>query len=176
VKSEEYRQYIASADWQQRRKQFLRPWTFCWGCMMPRWLAKIAYGQDINVHHKSYANLGNERPTDVTTLCRRCHEIETFGRSELTAPPSAKCEVCRMDHWNPYSDYCDRCYPLIQSVWMPRGILLRKSGDEEIWKGLLRQIADDVGIDATVEALAEAEEISRRHQERMKEEPEPVRQ
>jgi hypothetical protein len=106
----EYREYIASAGWQERRRQYLlRSGTGCFRCEMPRWLVGIVYDQDLHVHHLSYANVGNEKDFDLESLCRRCHEIETFGRSELSEPRSATCELCGARHWNPYSDFCAVC-------------------------------------------------------------------
>jgi hypothetical protein len=81
----------------------------CYTCTIPRWLAEIAYDQDLNVHHKSYKNLGNEDWDDLEPLCRRCHEIEKFGRSDLRAPKTAECTRCGDTHWNPYSDICVVC-------------------------------------------------------------------
>ena len=106
----EYREYIASADWRERRGEFLLKFgSFCFRCWMPRWLASIAYDQDLHVHHKTYANLGSERDEDLESLCRRCHEMETFGRSDLNEPKSAICASCGDKHWDPYSDLCVVC-------------------------------------------------------------------
>lgn len=105
----EYRQYLASPDWQERRKGFLAINNCCARCDIPRWLAEIAYDQDLNVHHLSYANLGDEDDNDLEPLCRRCHEIDKFGRSELREPKTAHCHLCSEKHWNPYSDLCLAC-------------------------------------------------------------------
>ncbi len=102
----EYREYIASSDWQERRRQYLlRSGTACFRCELPRWLACICYDQDLHVHHLSYANVGNEKDFDLGSLCRRCHQIETFGRSDLNEPRSAICVSCGRRHWNSYSDF-----------------------------------------------------------------------
>jgi hypothetical protein len=105
----QYREYIASAGWQERRKEYLAINNRCARCEMPRWLAEITYNQDLNVHHKSYANLGDEDWDDLEPLCRRCHEIEKFGRSDLREPKAAICIWCNNKHWNPYDDLCSRC-------------------------------------------------------------------
>jgi len=91
----EYRQYLGSSHWQAKRKHFLSYLTWCQKCQMPRYLAIIAYDQDLHVHHVSYANLGNENEdTDLMALCRRCHELETFGKTKLKAPWSTLCTAC----------------------------------------------------------------------------------
>jgi hypothetical protein len=105
----EYREYIASTEWQQRRNEFLASNSACAKCGIPRWLAEITFDQDLNVHHVSYRNLGNESWDDLKPLCRRCHEVEKYGRSDLREPKSAICKMCGMKHWNPYSDFCLVC-------------------------------------------------------------------
>lgn len=105
----EYRQYISSPEWQKRRKEFLAHHSHCERCLIPRWLAEIAYDQDLNIHHKAYENLGNEDDDDLEALCRRCHEIDKFRRSDLREPKYATCAECNRKHWNPYSSMCDIC-------------------------------------------------------------------
>ena len=105
----EYRQYIASEHWQKSRKVFLAKRTTCARCDMPRWFANILYDQDLNVHHKSYANLGNEQWGDLEALCCRCHELETFGYSDLPVPKFAKCNGCGKNHLNIYDSICESC-------------------------------------------------------------------
>jgi len=115
-----YRQYIDSAEWQERRREFLVKFNVCARCEMPRWLAEIAYDQDLNVHHKSYANVGNEDWDDLEPLCRRCHEIHKFGRSELREPKSVICENCRVKHWDPYCDFCPACETVFGSRYLSK--------------------------------------------------------
>lgn len=105
----QYREYLGSAEWQQRRKAFLIAHDKCAKCSMPRWLAAIAYDQDLHVHHLSYSSVGSEPDSDLQPLCRRCHDVETFGRSDLSAPKSAKCKFCFEQHFDPYADICQRC-------------------------------------------------------------------
>jgi hypothetical protein len=83
---------------------------YCSRCHIPRWLAVIAYDQDLHCHHRTYANRGTERELEeLAPLCRRCHELETFDRSDLKAPKSCCCGTCGAVHWNPWADYCDQC-------------------------------------------------------------------
>lgn len=164
----EYREYIASPHWQQRRKEFLKPYSFCFHCWMPRWLVRIAYDQDLHVHHLSYANLGQEKDCDLTTLCRRCHEVETFGRSDLVAPPSHRCPMCRIPHWNPYSDDCDECFRLKSSGFYVGDELLQaqlSDVDRTLWQDLVVTLCTCVGIDAVVDFMARGEEYFRRDHE-----------
>lgn len=100
----EYRQYIASPEWQQTRKSFLFSNYKCNRCGVPRWLASLAYDQDLHVHHLAYRNLGHEDWDDLEALCRRCHEIETFGRSTLKAPWSTPCVICKSPCFDRYQE------------------------------------------------------------------------
>jgi hypothetical protein len=141
----EYRAYISSPHWQQTRKEFLHDeGQQCNRCAIPRWLAQIAYDQDLHVHHKSYANLGDEPWDDLEALCRRCHEVETFGRSEFTEPMSATCEGCTNKHWNPYDSFCDSCNLVFDTganslwqYWLINNPVYRT----EQWRVSLNQIA-----------------------------------
>lgn len=106
----QHAQYLQSPHWKSTRLEAIENAdNKCEQCQIPRWLAKIAYDQDLNVHHLSYANKGREEPEDLQALCRRCHEIEKFGRSDLREPKSTHCEVCSTKHWDYYSNRCDLC-------------------------------------------------------------------
>lgn len=106
----DYQEYLKSDWWKNLRTNILEFRTSCEKCSIPRWLAKIAYGQDLNIHHESYAHMGTyDEVADLVVLCRRCHDIETFGSSDLRNPPSNKCKICKEIHWNPWSDRCDVC-------------------------------------------------------------------
>lgn len=85
----EYRKYIQSEYWQQRRKQFLSGHFSCQRCKLPSWAAIVAYDQGLHVHHKNYLRLGCELEEDLEALCRRCHEVETFGNSALKEPTAS---------------------------------------------------------------------------------------
>lgn len=81
----EYRKYIASEAWMQRRKVFLSAHPECERCGVSREMAARVYDQDLHVHHRNYQRVGAELDSDMEALCRRCHEIETFGKSKLPA-------------------------------------------------------------------------------------------
>ena len=106
----EYRAYIASEEWQKRRAEFLSAFHWCHKCKLPRHLAIVAYDQDLHVHHKHYQNVGSETWKDLLALCRRCHEIETFGHSSLhEVKRPATCELCKQPHYNWYEPFCSAC-------------------------------------------------------------------
>jgi hypothetical protein len=68
----------------------------------------------LNVHHLSYAHVGHESPEDVEVLCARCHELETFGRTELRAPKESHCSICEKTHWDYRSDLCSTCSSIME--------------------------------------------------------------
>lgn len=114
----EYASYLTTDHWRDIRTEMIEAWPFCEHCKMPRWLAEIAYDQDLHVHHLTYARIGCEEIEDLATLCRRCHEIETFGRSELRAPKQAKCQLCMSTHWNYRSDFCPTCVLVLMEPYL----------------------------------------------------------
>jgi hypothetical protein len=81
-----YQAYISSEEWLQRRKRFLFTHQDCNRCRISRSAAVLAYDQDLHVHHRNYQRIGHELDKDLEALCKRCHEIETFGNTFL--PPA----------------------------------------------------------------------------------------
>jgi hypothetical protein len=105
----EYAGYLQTLEWKEFRSARVEETPHCERCGVPRWLAEAVYDQDLHVHHKTYRNLGSEGREDVQVLCRRCHELETFGRSELRSPKEAKCELCGDRHWDYRRPFCPPC-------------------------------------------------------------------
>ena len=142
-KKVEYQKYLQSAHWQQRRKQAIEDVCHaCEKCDIPRWLAQIAYEQDLNVHHLSYQNLGREEDDDLEVLCRRCHEIETFGRSDYRAPKSTRCDACGQSHWDVYGGLCQVCSALV-GLALPlshRFDNLDPRTEEPIWQSVVAEL------------------------------------
>lgn len=133
----EYAEYLQSEDWQQRRKQaIIAAHHQCEQCNLPRWVAELVYDQDLNVHHRSYEHLGNEPPRDLEALCRRCHEIEKFGRSDLKKPKTAKCSSCGDEHFNTYSDHCNFC-EVVLSGHLHYGLHFKNKDGKPWWPQLI---------------------------------------
>jgi hypothetical protein len=72
-----YTDYLLTPEWQHRRlDQLDRAGYRCQMCNRePR------KGNPLHVHHRTYANRGNERPGDLIVLCKNCHFAfhEQFG-------------------------------------------------------------------------------------------------
>lgn len=113
MNKEEYQDYLKTPRWKELRTTaiFLHP--ECSRCHIPRWLALVAYGQDLNVHHFAYQWILTEyESTTLVPLCRRCHEIEHAGSSEQVAPPSSKCLACDKLFWGDGSTICEGCWAI----------------------------------------------------------------
>lgn len=63
---ETYMAYLRSAEWREKRKEFLELANYeCEEC---------GEKDGLQVHHLSYENIGDETEDDVQVLCRECHE------------------------------------------------------------------------------------------------------
>jgi hypothetical protein len=62
----EYKAYLASATWQDRRGQVMR---------RANGICEICGEKALDVHHVSYRNLGAELPEDLVAVCRCCHDL-----------------------------------------------------------------------------------------------------
>lgn len=133
----EYQTYLGSEHWLNFRKRILTDRNRCERCYLPRWLAELLYDQDLHLHHRNYASRGHETDEDVEVLCRRCHEIETFNRSDLPAPRKVTCAACGCQHYDPHNSLCHTC----ETVFGTDYIFCSGSQFEVIWKMLLSLIA-----------------------------------
>lgn len=69
IYSSEYLRYLASPEWQAKRQTlFVKGGKArCYCCNRAR--------RNLEVHHLTYANLGNEQPGDLVLVCPNCHDI-----------------------------------------------------------------------------------------------------
>lgn len=82
--AEEKAEYFASAAWRRQKDLALaaagRRCQVCNGTT-----------GGLDCHHRTYARFGNERPGDLTVLCRVCHELyHEHRRAECGDSPRAK--------------------------------------------------------------------------------------
>lgn len=67
-----YNGYLESDEWERKRKCILdRDKHTC--TIRREWCTRRA----TEVHHLTYANVGNERLEDLTSICHNCHEVIT---------------------------------------------------------------------------------------------------
>ena len=76
-----YNDYLRSEHWQDVKKRYRQsryPWVcFCCG----------ASDRPLDLHHRSYKRLGQERLMDLLPLCRECHDaVHVRVRSSNAAP------------------------------------------------------------------------------------------
>lgn len=69
-----YLDYITSRRWHQNPVRLAELKAAGFRCRLCNDNGK---GSTIEVHHRTYANLGNEQPGDLTALCRICHRVVT---------------------------------------------------------------------------------------------------
>ena len=61
-----YDEYLLSPEWKERRNRIVRrDKNQCQSC---------ASKSQLNVHHLTYARIGNEHDDDLVTVCRACHQ------------------------------------------------------------------------------------------------------
>lgn len=66
---EDYAAYLRSEWWREFSRYIRETRKICERCAFP---------YELNVHHKTYARIGNELDSDLILLCRSCHAREHF--------------------------------------------------------------------------------------------------
>jgi hypothetical protein len=69
-----YHQYIRSREWREHPVRLAELQAAGFRC---RLCNEGGDGVTIEAHHRTYENLFNEQPGDLTALCRRCHRVVT---------------------------------------------------------------------------------------------------
>ena len=67
VEASQYTEYLKTERWQQKRQQAIEFWGE--RCMVGD------SPEALNVHHRTYRNLGNEHILDLVVLCSDCHAL-----------------------------------------------------------------------------------------------------
>lgn len=66
--TKKYREYIASPEWRKKREHaIVRAGFVCQNCKVSK--------RELEVHHLTYRNLGNESPHELIVLCHSCHKM-----------------------------------------------------------------------------------------------------
>ena len=66
--TEEYKGYLASSEWRERRNACVNAYEYhCQVCGCTSWRRAM------EVHHLHYKNVGNEKPEDLVLLCIKHH-------------------------------------------------------------------------------------------------------
>lgn len=72
ARQREYRRYLKTEGWKQRRQVALdRAGGFCEDC---------GIRSNLEVHHRTYKRKGAERPGDLVAICPSCHEERHRGK------------------------------------------------------------------------------------------------
>jgi hypothetical protein len=80
-----YREYLQTPEWRRTRAAALQRAGHC--CSLD-----VTHTEGLEVHHRTYARLGNELATDLTVLCRPCHQLHhrVNGRPRRTSAESTR--------------------------------------------------------------------------------------
>ena len=73
----EYDDYLKSDRWKYLTQAIRRAVKACEMCSFP---------YELNVHHKTYKRVGNERREDLIVLCRSCHSRHHFVETADSIP------------------------------------------------------------------------------------------
>ena len=75
-----YQAYLRSPGWRAKRE---------WALERADNRCQVCNGNDrLEVHHRTYENLGAERPGDLTVLCHECHGLYHAGAAEKVVTSS----------------------------------------------------------------------------------------
>lgn len=79
----EYKRYLGSKVWQDKRKEALEYYGNC--------CSQCKTTENLQVHHLHYRNIRNEKMADLSVMCRKCHGLlhqERMGlfKKSKTAP------------------------------------------------------------------------------------------
>jgi 5-methylcytosine-specific restriction endonuclease McrA len=75
-----YHKYITSRDWRQNPARLAELEASGFRC---RLCNDDGLHSALEAHHRTYQNLGDEQPGDLTTLCRGCHRLVTDHQRRL---------------------------------------------------------------------------------------------
>lgn len=72
-----YRAYLKSDGWRKRSEAAKEAAGH---------RCQVCNGKDaLNTHHRTYANIGHEKPEDLTVLCHKCHGL--YSKDKINASP-----------------------------------------------------------------------------------------
>lgn len=77
--SKQYEDYLKSKEWASKRKEAFKHYG--------RRCAKCGTNERLQVHHRSYYNLGHEPMRDLQILCFWCHKKEDEDRRRQQGLP-----------------------------------------------------------------------------------------
>ena len=106
-----YEAYLRSNHWLNFREKALAAARFeCEEC---------GYDENLNVHHLTYVNIGNESLDDVQVLCYRCHMqthedednayFHALNNKETEPTPENLLDVLGLDDTDDIDMHCDNC-------------------------------------------------------------------
>jgi hypothetical protein len=83
-----YRDYLRTPEWRRTRAAaIIRADNAC--------SLDVTHGAELDVHHRTYARLGEELEADLAVLCRSCHQVhhKAYGRPRREQPNTTQREA-----------------------------------------------------------------------------------
>lgn len=80
-----YNEYLKSNHWYNLRHKFMLVYDFkCQKCK------KTKKHYELQIHHKSYKNIGHEHKADIILLCEDCHKKVHIKKNKLKVKKSKR--------------------------------------------------------------------------------------
>jgi len=92
-----YLDYLDSPEWWTKRKAALKRADY--RCERESYLGPRHDGP-LDVHHSTYARLGDESADDLVVLCRACHRDERIARNKALKVRERLGQVRLFDRWD----------------------------------------------------------------------------
>ena len=149
----DYHEYILSAEWRERAEAAKRAAGY--RCQ----LCNSADGH-LHAHHRTYARLGHEEPSDVTVLCSRCHglfhdkiTLPDIHLSVIESMPNILAQHGIPKGANPYDnpanwEWYEQSKAVINGFELSMGIHLSQCGSRptEFYDACMRQVYRYLGM------------------------------
>jgi 5-methylcytosine-specific restriction endonuclease McrA len=105
----EYQRYIKSTQWRNIRADLFK--------LRGKRCERCGKWHGLEVHHETYERFGKELPSDLTILCKQCHDAaDKKRRDELEAVFQEMCEDRRYEAAR--ETYLDKVYGSYRAAWM----------------------------------------------------------
>lgn len=123
-----YQDFLKSKHWELKKTQVFATQKQCFVCKT---------GLDLNVHHKTYSRLGDEKLTDLVILCQPCHKkVHEFHKAHkrLSLYKATQTYITKIKNPN----------------WKPIKYKRRKNKEKKkLWYGLIQAQENEFNLRAS---------------------------
>lgn len=135
MNKEEYATYLQSDHWKKVKKAMYSMKSRCHVCFIGE--------ENLNIHHITYENIGNEGYFDLVVLCQDCHKKIHREKTELKKFCNSKSEMVRERAFF-FMVYCD--YGNREAMDEAKRQIYEKHGEPEIlnMKSIIPDVLRDI--------------------------------